>query len=89
MQGEGHVAHCGIKGVTRAIGGLTLQRPKEDGQEAVAEGKNSGAVDLKRNLKVGGSEDGTGTDTCRKPARMKDVNKTFPISTEVGQEMQG
>ena len=46
-------------------------------------------MDIKRNLKVGGSEDGTGTDTYSKPARMKDVNKTFPSSTEVGQEMQG
>ena len=69
--------------------GFTLQKPEEDDQKAVAEGKNSGAVDLKRNLKVGGSESGTGTDTYSKPARMKDVNKTFPSSTEVGQEIQG
>ena len=53
------------------------------------EDKNSGTVDLRRNLEVGGSEKRTGTDTPGKPERTKNSNKTVPTSTELGQEMQG
>ena len=59
FQGAGHLAHYSSEGGYGAGGGFKLQLTEADGQEAVAEDKNNSAMDIRRNLEAGGSEDGT------------------------------
>ena len=78
------MSHCGIKKGTGERYRITLQWPEEDAQEAVTEVKNSSATNLRRNLKVGGSEDDTGMDTNGETERKKDGYKTVTSSTNGG-----
>ena len=82
------MAHCGTKLGTNAGGRLKLQRPEKYGQEAYAQYTSNGAMDLRSQLDVGGSEDGTDMDTHGGPARTQNDDKAFPNITEGRQEMQ-
>ena len=60
-----------------------------EGQESVSECKNhDGAMDLRRNMEDGGSEECTGKEDHSKPMRAQDENMTVPNSLEGGHEMQ-
>ena len=61
----------------------------EYGQEAYAEGMSNVAVDTRKHLEVGRSEDGTETDTHGRPAIIKDSNEAVLNRTEGRQEIQG